>query len=83
MSKKFNKDTTLGEVLRTNPHTQTVLMGFGLHCFGCPMAQMETIEEAAMIHGVEADLLLEKLNETIVAEEPKKKTVSAKKTSKK
>jgi len=39
------------------------LSGFGMHCFSCPMSQMETIEEAAMVHGVDADLMLAKLNE--------------------
>ena len=40
-----------------------ILLGFGLHCFGCPMSQMETIEEAAAVHGVEVDLMVEKINE--------------------
>lgn len=83
MSKKFSKETTLGEVLNANPHTQTVLMGFGLRCFGCPMSQIETIEEAAMVHGVDADLLLAKLNETVLAGEKKAKPAPAKKTDSK
>ena len=60
---KFNKDSTLGEVLAKNSNAQTILMGFGMHCFGCPMTQMETLEEAAEVHGIELDLLLEKVNE--------------------
>lgn len=83
MSDKFSKETTLGEVLRANPHTKTVLMGFGMHCFGCPMSQMETIEEAAMVHGIEADLLLEKLNETVVVKEKPAKSAPAPKSGKK
>ena len=59
----FTKDTTLGEVLNANENAQAVLMGFGMHCFGCPMTQMETLEEASMVHGIELDLLLKKLNE--------------------
>ena len=38
-------------------------MGFGMHCFSCPISQMETLEEAAMVHDVDLDFLLEKLNE--------------------
>lgn len=59
----FTKDNTLGEVLKSKKNAQQVLTGFGMHCFGCPMTQMETLEEAAMVHGIELDLLLEKLNE--------------------
>ena len=57
------KTTQIGEVLRINPNVKDVLMGFGLHCFGCPMSQMETLEEAAAVHGVDVDLMMEKINE--------------------
>lgn len=57
------KTTQIGEVLRINPNVKDVLMGFGLHCFGCPMSQMETLEEAAAVHGVDVDLMIEKINE--------------------
>lgn len=57
------KDMQIGELLRLNPNVKDILMGFGLHCFGCPMSQMETLEEAAMVHGVDIDLMLEKVNE--------------------
>ena len=32
-------------------------------CLGCPSAQMETLEQAAYIHGIDLDELLQKLNE--------------------
>lgn len=38
------------------------LMEIGMHCIGCPSSQGESIEEAAMVHGIDADLLTEKLN---------------------
>ena len=60
---EVKKSTQIGEVLRINPNVKEVLMGFGLHCFGCPMSQMETLEEAAAVHGVDVDLMLEKINE--------------------
>ena len=53
----------IGELLRLNPNVKDILIGFGLHCFGCPMSQMETLEEAAMVHGVDTDLMLDKINE--------------------
>ncbi len=60
---KVTKRITIGELLRLNENVSTVLMGFGLHCFGCPMSQMETLEEAAMVHGVDIDLMMDKINE--------------------
>ena len=39
-----------------------VLVAGGMHCIGCPSAQMETIEEAALVHGIEPDLLVARVN---------------------
>ena len=59
----ITKDMTLGEVLELNENLKDVLMGFGMHCFGCPYSLAETLEEAAEVHEVDIDLLLQKLNE--------------------
>ncbi len=69
-----NKDMTVGEVLGTYTNAKEILGGFGLHCFGCPMSQMETIEQAAAAHGVELDFMLKKLNEDLTPTEAEKKT---------
>ncbi len=60
---KFNKDMTIGEVLDINPEASTVLTEFGMHCFGCPMSQAETLEEAASVHDADVDLIIKKLEE--------------------
>ena len=60
---KITKEWTLGEVIQENDDLADVLMGFGMHCFSCPLSQMETLEEAAEVHGVDIDFLLQKLNE--------------------
>ncbi len=60
---EFTKDTTLGEVIAKKPDAQMILLGFGMHCFGCFISDMETLEEAAMVHDISLDLLLQKLNE--------------------
>ena len=57
----INKDTTIGEMLRMKPQAAPVLMEMGMHCLGCPSAQAETLEEAAMVHGVNADDLVAKI----------------------
>lgn len=64
---EVTKTTQIGEVLKLNPNVKDILMGFGLHCFGCPMSQMETLEEAAEVHGVDVELMLEKINEFLNA----------------
>ncbi|PJI08493.1 disulfide oxidoreductase [Clostridium sp. CT7] len=56
------KDMTIGEVVRNNPGSAEILMSFGMGCVCCPSAQGETIEEAAMVHGLDADDLIKALN---------------------
>ena len=56
----------IGELLNINIEAAApVLMGIGMHCLGCPSSQMETIEEAAAVHGVDADELVRLLNEKL------------------
>ncbi len=57
-----SKDMTIGEMLRQNPNVAPVLMEAGMHCLGCPSAQGETLEEAAMVHGLNIEDLMEKIN---------------------
>ena len=60
---KITKTTTIGQVLEINPNAEEILMGFGMHCVHCPMSQMETLEEAGSVHGIDVDLMVSKLNE--------------------
>lgn len=53
---------TLADVLALDENVIPIFLGFGLHCFGCPMSQMETLEEASMVHGIDCDMLVESLN---------------------
>ena len=75
-----NKNMTVGEILGKYSNAKEILGGFGLHCFGCPMSQMETIEQAAAAHGVELDFMLKKLNEDLEAvdSKPAKKSCGCK-----
>ena len=50
------KDTTIGSLLTIDSNIAPILMRAGMHCLGCPSSQMETIEEAAMVHGIDAAL---------------------------
>lgn len=58
----ITKDTTIGELLREKADAVPVLMGAGMHCIGCPASLNETIEEAAMVHGIDPDELLTAIN---------------------
>ena len=62
---KITKDTLIAECLQLNPNAAEILLGAGMHCFGCAMAHAETIEEAVAVHGEDLDKLLAKLNEGI------------------
>ena len=62
---KITKSTTIGEALKLNPNAEVILQGFGMHCVHCPMSQMETLEEAGAVHGIDVDLMVQKLNENL------------------
>lgn len=67
MAAKVTKDMTIGELIRTNPEVAPILMEVGMHCLGCPASQAETLAEAAVVHGLDADLLEEKINAFLAA----------------
>ncbi len=56
------KDMTIGDILNANPDVAPVLLDAGMHCLGCPSAQAETLEEAAMVHGIDIDALMAAIN---------------------
>lgn len=58
---EITKDMTIGEILRTAPNIAPVLMNAGMHCLGCPSAQGESLEEAAMVHGIDIDDLMSQI----------------------
>lgn len=57
----ITKDMTIGEILRTTPEVAPILLEAGMHCLGCPSAQMESLEEAAAVHGMNIDDLMSKI----------------------
>ena len=59
----ITKDTIIGEVIKENPNAVGILMSFGMGCVGCPSSQMETIEQACSIHGLDLEEVLAKLKE--------------------
>ena len=65
---RVTKDTMIGDLLQIDQNVAPLLLNIGMHCLGCPSSQMETIEEAAMVHGIDSDLLVEKINAFLAAQ---------------
>ncbi len=59
---QITKETIIADVLRMDPSTAQYFLEIGMHCLGCPSASGESIEEACMVHGADADALIEKIN---------------------
>ena len=59
---QITKDTISMDVLAIDPGTAEFFFEIGMHCLGCPSASGESIEQAAAVHGVDADALVEKIN---------------------
>ncbi len=60
-----DKNTIIGDVLDFDDTTAKYFLEIGMHCLGCPSSRGETIEEACMVHGTNADELIKKINEHI------------------
>lgn len=56
-------ETIIGDIVDFDEDTADIFLESGMHCIECPVSRMETIEEACMVHGVDVDELIEKLNE--------------------
>jgi hybrid cluster-associated redox disulfide protein len=67
MSKKqkITKEMKISEIAEKYPQTLSLFLEKGLHCIGCPIAQDENLEEAAKVHDLDLEKLLEELNEII------------------
>jgi len=60
---EVTKDMLIGEILTKDQTIAAILMASGMHCVGCPASQGESLEEAAMVHGMDCDELVSKINE--------------------
>lgn len=60
---QVTKDMIIAEIIGLDENLASILMASGMHCIGCPSSQGESLEEAAMVHGMDADKLVNTLNE--------------------
>ena len=65
---QVTKDMTIGDILRQDFDVAPVLMSMGMHCLGCPASQGVSLAEAAMVHGLDADLVEKAVNEFLANE---------------
>jgi hybrid cluster-associated redox disulfide protein len=63
--KQINKDMRIGELLMVDDIIAPILLHEGMHCLGCPASQMETLEEACMVHGIDCEILTNQINEIL------------------
>ncbi len=61
---KITKDMTVSQVLDFDRNLAGVFMSHGMMCIGCPSSTMESIEQAAAVHGLDLNKLLTDLNKT-------------------
>ncbi len=66
---KINKNMIIADVLELDRGTIPIFMESGLHCLGCIMASGESIAEASMVHGIDCDDLVDKLNQYFASKE--------------
>ncbi len=59
---KLTKDMTIGQILRERPEAAEILMEFGMGCLGCPSSLAESLEDAAIVHDIDIDELMDALD---------------------
>ncbi|MCI1966805.1 MAG: DUF1858 domain-containing protein [Oscillospiraceae bacterium] len=65
--KSITKQTLIGEIMELDPSTMPFFLEMGMHCLGCPASRGETLEEACVVHGVDAEEMVQKLNEHLAS----------------
>ena len=60
---QITKETTMGQMLEYDQGIAYILMQSGMHCIGCPSSINESLEEACMVHGMDADVVLKSIKD--------------------
>ena len=69
MDAAIKKDMVIADMLQVDPGIAPILMASGMHCIGCPSAQGESLEEAAIVHGLDVDELVTRVNTYLAKKE--------------
>ena len=62
---QVTEKTLVGEIVKNYPEAIEILLGIGMHCLGCPASQMESLEEACMVHGLDVAPVVDAINAKI------------------
>ena len=66
---QIDKNMTVGDILDLDRETAVYFLNMGMHCLGCPASRGETVEQASMVHGVDADALVKEINAYLAGKE--------------
>ena len=66
---QIDKNMTVGDILDIDRETAVYFLNMVMHCLGCPASRGETVEQACMVHGVDADALVKEINEYLAGKE--------------
>ena len=69
MAKQVSKDMVIGQLIQVDRGIIPILMRAGMHCLGGPSAQMESIEDACAVHGMDVDVLIQEINDYLATVE--------------
>jgi hybrid cluster-associated redox disulfide protein len=59
---QITKDMLIGEILEMDEGTAPFFFEMGMHCLGCPSSRGESLEDACLVHDVDCDEMLTKIN---------------------
>ena len=59
---QVDKNTIVGDVIAHDPNAAEVFFAMGMFCVACPASESESIELACLVHGIDADDMVEQLN---------------------
>ncbi len=60
---KITKESKIKEIIDKKPEAVSIFQKYGLGCVGCFAAALETVEEAAQVHGIDLDSFVKDLND--------------------
>ena len=65
----ISKDILINDILSVDARDAARLMAAGMHCIGCLAAAGESLEEAAAVHGLDAEELEQEINDYLAKKE--------------
>lgn len=72
----ITKDTRINEIIGAYPETMEFFNSLKMSCGSCFAVNFDTLENGALMHGMEADALIDQLNEFIQSTGSKPTTIA-------